>query len=208
MARGEDMRWFGKLLRNAKKLRDDVGGAAAVEFAFLAPLLMLILLGIIEGGRAVNIDRQFTSAVNTAGDLVAREENLGTSSTAAGKNLEDMMKSINHLMAPYNPAELKMGVFSVQVSPDDEDDTKVTWSYNPNGMPGVPSKCQSYALPAHLVPKGGSVIVVEAQYKFTPLFGDYVPGFGSLGMLNEKSFHGPRNACVDYVKGDNCLNPC
>ena len=72
------MRSFGKFLRIAKKLRDDVRGAAAVEFAIVAPLLMLILLAIIEGGRAINIDRQFTSAVNTTGDLVAREEYLGT----------------------------------------------------------------------------------------------------------------------------------
>jgi Flp pilus assembly protein TadG len=202
------MRSFGKFLRIAKKLRDDVRGAAAVEFAIVAPLLMLILLAIIEGGRAINIDRQFTSAANTAGDLVAREEYLGTSSTFATDNLRDMMKSINHLMAPYDPAELKMGVFSVQVSPNDEDDAKVVWSYNHNDMPNVPTKCQAYALPAHLVPKGGSVIVVEGQYKFTPLFGDYVPGFGSLGELKEKSFHNPRNSCVDYVKGTNCLNPC
>jgi Flp pilus assembly protein TadG len=111
------MRWFGKFLRNAKSLRGDVRGAAAVEFGILAPVLMLILLGIIEGGRAINIDRQFTSAVNTAGDLVAREENLGTSSSAATANLNDMMESIKHLMAPYDPSKLKIGIFSVQASP-------------------------------------------------------------------------------------------
>jgi Flp pilus assembly protein TadG len=208
MSRGEDMRWFGKFLGNARRLRGDVRGAAAVEFGVLAPLLMLILLGIMEGGRAINIDRQFTSAVNTAGDLVAREENLGTSSKAASDNLKDMMKSIQHLMAPYDPSKLKIGVFSVQASPTNATDTKVVWSYSHEGKMAVPTKCQAYALPANLVTKGGSVIVVDAQYNFTPLFGNYVPGFGSLGELKEKSFHSPRNACVDYVKGDNCLNPC
>ncbi len=208
MSRGEDMRWFEKLLRNAKSLRGDVRGAAAVEFAFLAPLLMLILLGIMEGGRAINIDRQFTSAVNTAGDLVAREEYLGTSSAVATANLDDMMESIKHLMAPYDPSKLKIGVFSVQASPNDASNTKVVWSFSYKGSMPVPTKCQAYALPPNLVNKGGSVIVVDAQYNFTPLFGDYVPGFGSLGELKEKSFHSPRNSCVDYVKGDNCLNPC
>jgi Flp pilus assembly protein TadG len=208
MSRGEDMRWFGKFLRNAKSLRGDVRGAAAVEFAFLAPVLMLILLGIIEGGRAINIDRQFTSAVNTAGDLVAREENLGTSSSAATSNLNEMMESIKHLMAPYDPSKLKIGIFSVQASPTNASDTKVVWSFSYKGSMTVPTKCQAYALPADLITKGGSVIVVDAQYNFTPLFGNYVPGFGSLGELKEKSFHSPRNACVDYVKGDNCLNPC
>ncbi len=72
----------------------------------------------------------------------------------------------------------------------------------------VPSKCQNYALPQGLVTPGNSVIVVDAKYDFTPLFGNYVPGFGSLGELKEKTYHSPRNACVDYVKGNNCLNPC
>ena len=207
MSRGEDMRWFGKFLQNARSFRGDVRGAAAVEFGFLAPVLMLILLGIIEGGRAINIDRQFTSAVNTAGDLVAREEYLGTSSSDAKINLDDMMESIKHLMAPYDPTKLKIGVFSVQASPNNASDTKVVWNFSYNGGT-APTKCQAYALPPNLVTKGGSVIVVDAQYNFTPLFGSYVPGFGSLGELKEKSFHSPRNACVDYAKGDNCLNPC
>jgi Flp pilus assembly protein TadG len=201
------MRWFSKLLRNAIKLRDDVGGAAAVEFALLTPLLILILLGIIEGGRAVNIDRQFTSAVNTAGDLVAREESLGTTSSLANTNLKDMMESIKHLMAPYDPTKLKLGIFSVQASPTDATKTKVVWSFSHNGM-AVPAKCQDYALPSSLIKEGGSVIVVDARYSFTPLLGDAVPGFGSMGELKEKSFHSPRNACVDLVKGTNCLNPC
>ena len=141
-------------------LRGDVRGAAAVEFGVLAPVLMLILLGIIEGGRAINIDRQFTSAVNTAGDLVAREENLGTSSCAATDNLKEMMKSIQHLMAPYDPDKLKIGIFSVQASPNNASDTKVVWSFSHKGSMTVPTKCQAYALPPNLVTKGGSVIVV------------------------------------------------
>jgi Flp pilus assembly protein TadG len=208
MTQENDMRWFGKPLRTAKRLRDDVRGTAAVEFGLVAPLLALVMLIIIEGSRAINIDRQFTSVINSAGDLVAREEFLGTSTTAATTNLNDMMESIKHLMSPYDPTKLKIGIFSVQASPTDATNTKVVWSLSYKGQMPVPSKCQQYALPANLVTKGGSVIVVEAQYSFTPLFGNYVPGFGSLGELKDKSFHSPRNACVDFVKGTNCLNPC
>jgi Flp pilus assembly protein TadG len=189
-------------------LRDDLG-AAAVEFGVLAPVMLLMLLGTIEGGRAVNTDRHFSSAVATAGDLVAREKNLGTSTSAAKTNLDSMMNSIEHLMRPYDASQLKIGIFSVQASTTDAAKTTVAWSYSPSDhqMP-VPAKCSSYALPKDLVGKGGSVIVVEAKYDFTPLFGDYVPGFGSLSEFNDKSFHSPRNSCVDYVEGDNCKTSC
>jgi hypothetical protein len=52
----------------------------------------------------------------------------------------------------------------------------------------VPAKCQAYALPPNLVNKGGSVIVVDAQYNFTPLFGNYVPGFGVVGGAEGEIF--------------------
>jgi len=178
-------------------------GAAAVEFAFLAPLLLLMLLGTIEVGRAVNINRHFSQATATASDLVAREEWLGTSSNAATTNLNSMMQSIRHIMEPFNTTDLKLGIFSVRASSTDANDTKVEWAYSYNGK-SVPAKCQAYALPSGLIGKGGSAIVVESSYVFKPLFADFVPGITGDMTWTERSIHSPRNSCVDYVKGDNC----
>ena len=40
--------------------------------------------------------RVFTMATNSAGDLVAREQYVGTSPTAAQTNLDSMMLSMNN----------------------------------------------------------------------------------------------------------------
>jgi len=183
--------------------RRDARGDAAVEFAFLAPLLLLMLLGTIELGRALNIDRQFASATATAGDLVAREAYLGDTTSAATANLASMMLSIKHIMQPYDSSSLKMGIFSVRASSTDPNDTYVEWAYPFNGM-SVPSKCQKYTLPENLLGEGESVIVVDASMVFKPLFGDYVPGITGDMTWTDKSYHTPRNSCVDYVKGNNC----
>jgi len=188
------------LWRNSK-------GAAAVEFAFVAPLLLLMLLATVEIGRAVNIDRHFTMATATAGDLVAREEYLGDTDTEATTNLESMMKSIAHIMQPYDSSDLKLAIFSVRASTTDADDTRVEWVYSHNGK-AAPAKCDAYALPDGLIGPGGSTIVVESSYLFKPLFGDYVPGVTGNMTWTDKSLHSPRNSCVDYVKGDNCLMKC
>jgi Flp pilus assembly protein TadG len=182
-------------------------GAAAVEFGFLAPVLLLMLLATIETARAVSTDRHFTSAVATAGDLVAREEYLGKTSTAAKSNLDSMMLSIKHLMQPYDSSSLKLAVFSVRASPNNASDTKVIWSYSYNGMK-VPADCSAYTLPSNIVGKGGSVIVVDSTYIFKPLFGDFVPGISGSMTWTSKSYHSPRNGCVDYVEGDNCIKSC
>jgi Flp pilus assembly protein TadG len=191
-------------LRNAlSRLGRDSQGAAAVEFAYLVPILLLMLLGTIEIGRAVNVHRQFAMATETTGDLVAREEWLGQSSSDAQSNLDSMMQSIKHLMQPYDASTLKLAVFSVRASPNDATDTRVEWKYSYNGQ-SVPDKCQKYALPSGLIGKGGSAIVVESTYGFKPLFADFVPGMSGDMTWTEKSIHSPRNSCVDYVKGDNC----
>lgn len=190
-----------------RDLLSDTNGGSAIEFGILAPLLMLMLLGTIELGRAIANDRHFVAAVAATGDLVAREEYIGDSTGQAQSNLAGMMLSIKHLMAPYNPDTLKLAVFSVKSSNSAKGEAKVQWSYSYNGMT-APAQCSDYALPKDLVPNGGSVIVVDATYDFTSLFGSYVPGMSPAMKWSEKSYHSPRNSCVDYVKGDNCVSHC
>jgi Flp pilus assembly protein TadG len=189
--------------RSLRRLTRDKRGSAAVEFAFLAPLLSLMLLGTIELGRAINMHRVFTMATDSTGDLVAREQYVGTSSTAAQTNLDSMMLSIKQLMQPYDSTSLALGVISVQASPTNASDTRVVWSYSYNGYT-VPSKCATYALPAGSLATGGSMIVVVSSYIFKPLFTNVIPGMSGSMTWTDKSYHSPRNSCVDYVQGDNC----
>ena len=186
-----------------RALDGDERGAAAVEFAFLLPLLTLMLLGTMELGRAVNMDREFTMATDATGDLVAREQYLGTSSTDAKSTLDSMMLSIKHIMQPYDSSTLALGIFSVQASATNAADTRVVWSYSWNGK-SVPAKCATYALPSGMLAKGGSTIVVESSFIFKPLFTNVIPGLSGNMTWTDKSYHSPRNSCVDYVKGDNC----
>lgn len=191
------------------ELWQDARGAAAVEFAYVAPVLVLMLVGTIEVGRAINVDRHFAMATSTAGDLVAREEWIGASSSDAKANLDSMMQSIKHIMAPYDATPMKLAIISVKASSTNANDTKVEWTYSYNGM-SVPSKCQQYALPTGLLDKGGSTIVVESNYVYKPLFAGVVPGFSGDLTWNDKTYHSPRNSCVDYVKpsGNACISSC
>jgi len=187
--------------------RTDTHGGAAIEFGILAPLLLLMLLGTIELGRAIANNRHFIAAVTTAGDLVSREEYLGTSATNADLNLEGIMRSTKHMLAPYDATKLKLAVFSVKASDKDPKKAKVEWSYSYNDME-APAQCSDYTLPDNIVAAGGSVIVVDAAYTFSSLFGSYIPGMGSSMEWTEKSYYSPRNSCVDLVEGDNCISKC
>jgi Flp pilus assembly protein TadG len=101
---------------SAHRLAYDKHGNAAIEFAMLAPLLTLTLLGTIEMSRAINMDREFNQETDMMGDLVACEQFHGTSQGDALTNLNAMVASVQEVMQPYDTASLALGIFSVYAS--------------------------------------------------------------------------------------------
>lgn len=51
-----------KILRRLRRLRRDERGQALVEFALVLPILLLLVLGIIDFGRAWNLHQTITDA--------------------------------------------------------------------------------------------------------------------------------------------------
>lgn len=194
-----------------RRLARDTRGIAAVEFGYIAPVLLFMLLGSIEVARAISIDRRFGVVTSMTGDLISREKTIDDAGLAG------VMDAIEHVMKPYDSSSMKLGVIAVKASPTNANDTRVEWSYSHNGY-SVPAKCATYTLPAGLVGQGGSVIVVESSYSFQPLFTSWInaPVTSSSGQVKDpvsasswtdKSTHSPRNSCVDY-NGSNCVLAC
>lgn len=79
-----------------RRLRADLRGAALVEFAFLAPVIILLLAGAVELGRLAMIKSSLEAAVATAAraalvDLEAAEEDRD----------EDLRERIAAHMSPF-----------------------------------------------------------------------------------------------------------
>lgn len=176
-----------------RRLHRNADGVAAVEFAIIAPVMFLFLVGSVEFSQAITVDRRVTQIASSTADLIAREK----STTRA--DIEGMMQIIDHLMRPYDPAGLKVTVLSV-VAPPNAGATTVSWSFHHNG--GVTSKAKddSYPLPAGLVEPGNSVIVAEVSYHYEPpIFSSFIQsGFS----LQEKFFLKPRLS--SYVACPDC----
>ncbi|MRX43315.1 pilus assembly protein [Agromyces sp. Q22] len=58
-------------------------GAAAVEFALVLPILLLLILGIFEFGRLFNIQIQLSNAAREAARVMAIRDNVGEAQSAA-----------------------------------------------------------------------------------------------------------------------------
>lgn len=178
-------------------------GVAAVEFAYLLPLLILMTYGVIEASRAVMMHKRFQRSVAMVGDLVAREETIGDSAATAKAELDGIMKAAEQIMRPYDISSLKMGVTAIQADPNNANVTKVAWSYPYKGYP-VQSCNASKAMPASgMITKGNAAILVEAEYVYKPILTDLVPGFNVSMQWTDQIAHAPRSRCPDYA-GKNC----
>ena len=62
------------LKRSLRRFAGDRRGASAVEFALIAPFMILLYLGAVEIILALSIDRKITSAASALADLVAQDD--------------------------------------------------------------------------------------------------------------------------------------
>jgi Flp pilus assembly protein TadG len=151
-------------------------GTAAIEFGYIVPIMFFMFLGSLEFSQAVTVDRRVTQVASSTADLVARQKTVTTS------DLNGYMAIISQLMRPYDASPLFLTISSVYASASDATVTKVCWSYNRvdgGATKGVATYTagQTFTLPTGLVDAGGSVIVVEVRYDYSPvLFSYFITG--------------------------------
>lgn len=182
--------WLRRLLRADN-------GVAAVEFALILPIMVLVYVGTLEGSMLITMDRKVQSVAGALGDLVARaDETLSTSL------IQDYFRAASGIMTPYSPADVLQVVTAVAVAEDGT--TEVIWTRQYQGTDfssATPYAVgDEYPLPDEMIAisLGRMVIAAEASYTYTPLLGVI---FDVPVDLSRSSFFMPR------FGGDIALTP-
>ena len=137
--------------RLAVRFGNDRRGVAAVEFAFILPLMLTLMLGMIDVSSGVAIDRKVTLTARTLSDLVSQGTKVSSTMTQ------------------------KISAVSIDASKK----AKVVWSYSGavNGASSV-TVTTGYAkdtvittIPADLLVANTQLIWSEVTYTFTPITG-------------------------------------
>ncbi len=208
---------YGSIL--ARRFARDDSGVAAVEFAYIAPILLVMLMATFELSRAISIDRRLNSVSAMASELVAREEKLDA------EDLKNVYRSLDHVMKPYNDNSLVVRL--LQVRTDNNGETKVEWSSEINHtavestgsdpLPAPYTQCSNFSIDADLKQNGSRVVVAEVGYNYQPVFGNFIYRDFSLeglkqkrndvdglqGSWSSKAYHSPRWNCVAF-EAANC----
>src|SRR5450759_3674476 len=111
--------------RAFRRFGRDRRGVSAVEFAFIAPVMIGLYLGCVEVSDGVAADRKVSLI---AGALANLSTQVATISTAEMTNILDASSAI---IAPYDAGKLKMTVSCLRI--DANKNVTVKWSETRNG---------------------------------------------------------------------------
>lgn len=135
-------------------------GLAAVEFALIAPIMILIFVGVVESSGALAASRRTLLASNTLADLVAQETQILKS------DLDDLFVGMEDVIDPRD-IEVTFRVASVSFDSADGK-VKVDWSYDSTGaQPYAPGSVYAGGLSAALFDDTSSLIVAETAYAYS-----------------------------------------
>lgn len=167
--------------------RRDQKGLAAVEFALLAPVMILLYFGMAELCQGYMALKRTSHVTSMVADLTAQAQAVNQN------DLNDIFSIGNQIMQPFSADPLKMRVSSVTRGSDGNID--VDWSYGRDM-----SKLQEpVTVPDGLIGKGESLIIAETVYDYDSPVDKFLPGITKLSRV---FYLRPR--VVDKVLCSNC----
>ncbi|MFN7054412.1 TadE/TadG family type IV pilus assembly protein [Hyphomonas sp.] len=180
---------YGRTIGRARTYRQDQRGISAVEFAFIAPVLLLIYMSCVEVNLMLRADRRVTATAAALGDLTAR---LNTATNADFRELYD---AATVMMQPYRTSQTRMRLTSIVDTGDGQ--KRVAWSEGHN-MPSL-AVGTVMNVPDGIVQQPGSVILAEIEFDYTSQLGF----LSSTPMtLKDRFYLRPRRVqTIDRVQG-------
>ncbi len=173
-----------------RRLRRDRKGIAAVEFALIAPALIVLFMGVIELTFRFHASQEATRYVHQAADLIAREHGMTTN------DLDAIYDASVHMMKPLDTtSNLDMDVLAVALEDDGDGgiDKRVLWRRTAGA--GVPFDLNDVD---GLGQVDESVVRVGIRYKYTSPISSMFGG-PDVHFVRE-SFSRPR--ALRYIKMD------
>jgi len=143
-----------KALRNFRRAHS---GMAAVEFAMMLPIMLLLVFGAIEITNGLICKTNVSNTASTAADLVSQESSVGTT------DINNVFSALSALTYPFSQTGLRIVITSVV--DDGHGGGKVDWSKTNSGNGRTTGS--AVAVPTGLITTGGSVIMAEVTYTYT-----------------------------------------
>lgn len=183
-----------KLKRLHRRFVASTRAVAAIEFAMIMPILMVLFLGAFDGGRAIAIYMKVRSATYAL-DAITNQY-----TTLQASDMSGIMSAITQMMAPYSSAPAVIKISQVKISASKA--ATISWSVAQGGS--ARAQGSSISIPSNLAIASTYLIFAEVSYTYTPLYGYFTAGALALA---DNLYATPRSTtCIIYVpqNGTSC----
>jgi Flp pilus assembly protein TadG len=190
--------WLSQFTRDRR-------GVSAVEFAFVAPIMVALYLGCSEIADGVAADRKVSLIAGALANLAAScsDSNANSGSCAANTNppynistteMDNMLDASSAIIAPYNASKLTMTVSCIKI--DGNGAAKVQWSASRHGTARTAGSVYTFSTSASaLNVKNSWLLLSEVTYAYTPTVGYTITG---TLTLSDQMFMAPRISAPAY----------
>lgn len=171
------------IARHFVRVARDDRGVSAVEFALLAPLMIMLYFGLVEISDGVAAGRKVSLTAAALANLSAQVTTISSS------DMQDILDASTSIIAPYNASNLQLAIACISI--DANKKTTVMWSAsrNPNSQTVNPT------VPADLLLPNSQLIYAQASYAYTPVVGYTVTGTINL---SDHMYMAPRISAPSY----------
>jgi Flp pilus assembly protein TadG len=189
-----------------KRFRNDKTGAAAIEFAFIAPLLITMYLGTMEISQGIEINKKVARSAGVIGDILGQNDDVNKN------QLKDIMAIGKAMLQPYNRSEPTITISMISI--DNDEVATVNWSrrgvgttYSQPFAPGSPT-----TVPANLKIANTYLIRVQTQLEYLPITSWSVQknkgsGAGAYAAIDMSEMYHLRPRVQDTVLCTDCGAP-
>lgn len=146
----------------------DNKGVAALEFAFIAPILLVMYFMTMEIGLGIEANKKVGRTASIVADLVTQNTNVTVN------DLNAIMRLGEGTLQPYNRSSPEIRITAVQISSDPNNPrAKVAWSRKAVGItpsPYLPVNTDiTSSIPAKILIPDTFLIRVETRLEYKPV---------------------------------------
>lgn len=180
------MFWRADKLRASRKsygpLRRFLGdrrGVAAIEFAFIAPILLSLYFVTMEVAQGIETNKKVGRAGSMVADLITQQQEMSKA------DLDAIMQIGGSILQPYNRSQPKIIVTGIQITDEDSPKVLVAWSrkledgkFTRDAIAGTKT-----TVPANLKIRGTFLVRVESDLSYQPVLTWSADQKTSLGLM-------------------------
>jgi Flp pilus assembly protein TadG len=143
----------------ADRFRKDCEGVAALEFALIAPIMIMLFVGTLEVSAAVSVNRKVSRISSVVGDLVTQSSDLDAS------EISNIMDVASDIMEPYSNT-VKIRITGIEIA---SGNATVTWSCHKSWTKA--NVGSAYTVPPNIKTNGTNLVAARVQTVYQPMVG-------------------------------------